>query len=59
MNETQGTQTLRYKIVFATSADRYSAQHRYIRVAASALGQEIVNLQAKGRIIVEVSRVQS
>lgn len=48
---------MKYNIVYATSADRHSAEHRYVVVASTHLPEKIANLQVQGRIIISVSQI--
>ena len=48
--------TVKYRITYATSSDRYSAKHESIVTTASLLAGWITKLQAKGRVIVSVSQ---
>lgn len=47
---------MKYRIVFATTADRHTAEHRYTVVAANQLPSKISVLQQQGRIIVSVQQ---
>lgn len=47
---------MKYKIVFDTSADKHSADRRYIIVSSNALPERIATLQMQGRIIFSVAQ---
>lgn len=47
---------MRYRIVYATSSDRYSAEHKSIVTTPSLLADWITKLQSTGRVIVSVSQ---
>ena len=48
---------MKYKIVFDSSSDRYSAKRLFVLVASNELPAKIAQLQLQGRIVYSVSQV--